>query len=53
MVDVGVSVERTDEGVRVGAGNGPEQEARINPHAARRRVQFHFNKVVSFIRSKF
>jgi hypothetical protein len=52
-VEVGVTVERTGEGVRVGARDGPEQEARINPHAARRRDFFHFNKIVSFIRSKF
>jgi hypothetical protein len=50
-VGEGVSVE-TGVGVSVGVGNRPEQEARTSPPAARIRVQFRFDKIVSFIVSK-
>jgi hypothetical protein len=47
-VGEGVSV-KTGVGVSDGVGNRPEQEARTSPHATRIRLQFRFDKIVSFI----
>jgi hypothetical protein len=51
-VGEGVSVKMSG-GVSDGVGDRPEQEARTSPPAARIRVQFRFDKIVSFIRLKF